>query len=235
MLLVEDVRLDYGGVQALDCVSLEVPNGAITTVVGSNGAGKTSLMKAICGLEKPSSGHVTFEGEPLMGLSPAQIVRRGIVLVPEGRELFPRMSVRDNLVLGASLVESKSTKSESFDRVLGLFPVLERKLSQQARNLSGGEQQMLAFGRALMASPRLLLLDEPSIGLAPLIEEQLMDSVRDVSTQLGVGILLVEQNAMLALESSSHAYVMELGRIVKSAESSELINDPSVIEAYLGG
>jgi branched-chain amino acid transport system ATP-binding protein len=235
MLVVEGLKLDYAGVHALDGVSLEVADGAITTVVGSNGAGKTSLMKAICGLEKPSSGRITFDGDALIGLSPAQIVRKGIVLVPEGRELFPRMTVRDNLMLGASLVNSKSTRTASLERVLGLFPVLERKLSQQARNLSGGEQQMVAFGRALMASPSLLLLDEPSIGLAPMIEEQLMASIRDVSTQLGVSILLVEQNAMLALENSRYAYVMELGRIVRSDESAKLINDPAVVEAYLGG
>jgi branched-chain amino acid transport system ATP-binding protein len=235
MLQIRGVALNYGGVRALDGVSLDVPAQQITTVVGSNGAGKSSLMKAIAGLERPLSGSVTLDGESLLGLSPSTIVARGLALVPEGRELFPRMSVHENLLVGATLVRSAAARRRSMDRVLGLFPVLARKLGAMAGSMSGGEQQMLAFGRALMAEPRILLLDEPSIGLAPIIEEQLMASIREVSRQLGMAVLLVEQNAMLALESSHQAYVLELGRIVRQGPSAELISDPGIIASYLGG
>jgi branched-chain amino acid transport system ATP-binding protein len=235
MLQVRDMALNYGGVRALDGVSLDVPPRQITTVVGSNGAGKSSLMRAIAGLERSSAGTVTLDGESLLGLTPSEIVARGLVLVPEGRELFPRMTVLENLMVGATLVRSSAARRVSMDRVLALFPVLERKLGAMAGSMSGGEQQMLAFGRALMAEPRVLLLDEPSIGLAPIIEEQLMASIREVSLQLGIGILLVEQNAMLALESSSQAYVLELGRVVRQGPSADLINDPGIVASYLGG
>jgi branched-chain amino acid transport system ATP-binding protein len=235
MLHLEGVALSYGGVRALDGVSLDVPPRQITTVVGSNGAGKSSLMKVIAGLERPSAGRVTLEGESLIGLSPSEIVARGLALVPEGRELFPRMSVLENLQVGATLIRNAATRRASMDRVLALFPVLARKRGAMAASLSGGEQQMLAFGRALMAEPRVLLLDEPSIGLAPMLEEQLMASIREVSQQLGMAVLLVEQNAMLALESSHHAYVLELGQVVRQGPSAELINDPAIISSYLGG
>lgn len=235
MLQVRDVALNYGGVRALDGVSLDVPARQITTVVGSNGAGKSSLMKAIAGLEQPSAGTITLDGESLVGLTPSAIVARGLALVPEGRELFPRMTVLENLMVGATLVRSATARRTSMDRVLALFPVLARKLGVMAGSMSGGEQQMLAFGRALMAEPRVLLLDEPSIGLAPIIEEQLMASIREVSEQLGMAVLLVEQNAMLALESSHQAYVLELGRVVTQGASAELIHDPAIIASYLGG
>ena len=235
MLQVRDLALNYGGVRALDGVSLDVPAQQITTVVGSNGAGKSSLMKAIAGLERPSAGRITLEGESLLGLTPSAIVARGLALVPEGRELFPRMSVLENLLVGATLVGSAAARRRSMDRVLALFPVLARKLGAMAGSMSGGEQQMLAFGRALMAEPRVLLLDEPSIGLAPIIEEQLIASIRDVSQDLGMAVLLVEQNAMLALESSQQAYVLELGRVVRQGPSAELIRDPGIVASYLGG
>lgn len=235
MLQVRDVALSYGGVRALDGVSLDVPARQITTVVGSNGAGKSSLMKAISGLERPSSGTITLDGESLLGLTPSEIVARGLALVPEGRELFPRMTVLENLLVGATLVRSAAVRRTNMDRVLELFPVLARKLGAMAGSMSGGEQQMLAFGRALLAEPRALLLDEPSIGLAPIIEDQLMASIREVSETLGVAVLLVEQNAMLALESSHRAYVLELGRVVRHGPSAELIHDPGVISSYLGG
>ena len=235
MLQIRDVALSYGGVRALDGVSLDVPARQITTVVGSNGAGKSSLMKAIAGLERPSAGTILFEGESLLGLNPSEIVARGLALVPEGRELFPRMSVLENLLVGATLVRSAIARRRSMDRVLALFPVLARKLGAMAGSLSGGEQQMLAFGRALMAEPHVLLLDEPSIGLAPIIEEQLMASIREVSQDLGMAVLLVEQNAMLALESSQQAYVLELGRVVRQGPSAALIRDPGIVASYLGG
>ncbi len=235
MLQVRDVALSYGGVRALDGVSLDVPARQITTVVGSNGAGKSSLMKAIAGLERPSAGTITLEGESLLGLTPSEIVARGLALVPEGRELFARMSVLENLMVGATLVRSAAARRSSMERVLALFPVLAQKLGAMAGSMSGGEQQMLAFGRALMAEPRVLLLDEPSIGLAPIIEEQLMASIREVSQHLGMAVLLVEQNAMLALESSHQAYVLELGRVVRQGPSPDLVNDPAIIASYLGG
>ena len=235
MLQIRDVGLSYGGVQALDGVSLDVPEQQITTVVGSNGAGKSSLMKAIAGLERPAAGSILLDGQNLIGLTPSEIVARGLVLVPEGRELFPRMTVLENLMVGATLVRSAASRRSNMDRVLALFPVLERKLGAMAGSMSGGEQQMLAFGRALMAEPRVLLLDEPSIGLAPIIEEQLMASIRGVSKQLGMAVLLVEQNAMLALESSEHGYVLELGRVVQEGPSADLIKDPSIVASYLGG
>lgn len=235
MLEIRDVALNYGGVRALDGVSLDVPAQQITTVVGSNGAGKSSLMKAIAGLERPSAGSILLDGDSLLGLPPSAIVARGLALVPEGRELFPRMSVLENLLVGATLVGSAAARRRSMDRVLALFPVLARKLGAMAGSMSGGEQQMLAFGRALMAEPRVLLLDEPSIGLAPIIEEQLMASIRDVSQDLGMAVLLVEQNAMLALESSQQAYVLELGRVVRQGPSAELIRDPGIVASYLGG
>jgi branched-chain amino acid transport system ATP-binding protein len=235
MLHIRDVALNYGGVRALDGVSLDVPARQVTTVVGSNGAGKSSLMKAIAGLEQPLSGTISLEGESLLGLTPSEIVALGLALVPEGRELFPRMSVLENLMVGATLVRSAAARRNSMDRVLALFPVLARKLDAMAGSMSGGEQQMLAFGRALMAEPRVLLLDEPPIGLAPIIEEQLMASIRDVSQQLGMAVLLVEQNAMLALESSQQAYVLELGLVVRQGPSAVLITDPSIVASYLGG
>lgn len=235
MLEIRDIVLSYGGVRALDGVRIDVPAREITTVVGSNGAGKSSLMKAIVGLERPSAGEITLEGQSLLNLSPSEIVARGLALVPEGRELFPRMSVLENLMVGATLVRDSSAKRDGLDRVVSLFPVLGRKLGAMAGSLSGGEQQMLAFGRALMAQPRVLLLDEPSIGLAPMIEEQLMESIRKVSQQLDMAVLLVEQNAMLALESSQRAYVLELGRVVRQGSSRDLLHDPSIISSYLGG
>lgn len=234
MLKIDNACLDYGAVRALDGVSIEVPFGTVTAVIGSNGAGKSSLMKAIMGLAPMSSGSIALGEKHITGFPPSLVVSCGITLVPEGRELFPRMTVWENLSVGASLVKDRAERARNFERVLAMFPVLERKIGAQARSLSGGEQQMLAFGRALMASPKMLLLDEPSIGLAPMLEEHIMTSVRETVETFGVGVLLVEQNAMLALESSEHAYVMELGRVIKTAPSSDLLADPSIAAAYLG-
>ena len=235
MLRVDGLTLGYGGIRALENASIDVRENTVTTLVGSNGAGKSTLMKGIMGLKPPLAGEVRLDGIRLAGLSTSEIVARGVVLVPEGRELFPKMTVLENLQVGASLGGDEARKKRNLATVTELFPVLGRKLSMAARNLSGGEQQMLAVGRALMASPRFLLLDEPSIGLAPLIEVQLMASIRQVANELGLGVLLVEQNAMLALEHSDWAYVIELGRITKSVASAELMDDPSIVDAYLGG
>jgi branched-chain amino acid transport system ATP-binding protein len=235
MLRVNDVRVRYGAICALESASVTVTPGEVVAVVGSNGAGKTSLMSAIAGIVPVSGGAITLDDVPLSGRSADAIVGLGLALVPEGRELFPRMTVRDTLLLGATRVRDRAEKQTNYRRVTTLFPVLAHKRDTQARRLSGGEQQMLAFGRALMASPRFLLLDEPSIGLAPLIEAQMMASVREIARDLGVGVLLAEQNAMLALEAADRGYVLELGRIARSGSAKRLLSDRRIIESYLGG
>ncbi|UXN57554.1 ABC transporter ATP-binding protein [Phyllobacterium zundukense] len=234
MLEVRNLSVDYSGIKAVDKVSIDVGPGAITALIGSNGAGKTSLLGAISGLIAPSTGTITFNGVDLTATSPAGIVAAGVVQVPEGRELFPRMTIQENLLLGAHLRTDKRAISRDMDRAYELFPVLARKRTLKARQLSGGEQQMLAFARAMMSDPKLYILDEPSIGLAPLIEEHLMRSIVQICKETGAGVLLVEQNAMLALEISTNAYVMELGSITLSGPSSGLLNNPAVAAAYLG-
>ncbi|RWX58130.1 ABC transporter ATP-binding protein, partial [Mesorhizobium sp. M2A.F.Ca.ET.039.01.1.1] len=213
MLEAQNIVVEYGGVRALDELSFSAQIGDVTAIVGSNGAGKTSLMNTICGLIQPVSGEIRLNGERIDGLAPDEIVRRGISLVPEGRELFPRLSVLENLLLGATVRPDPATRRTTLARIYELFPVLANRLNQKAGQLSGGEQQMLAFGRALMSLPKLLLLDEPSIGLAPMVEEQLISAIRDYSLENGIGVLIVEQNAMLALEYAQHAFVVEQGRV----------------------
>ncbi|MDK1494229.1 ABC transporter ATP-binding protein [Sinorhizobium sp. 7-81] len=234
MLEVRNLSVDYSGIKAVDKVSIDVGAGAITALIGSNGAGKTSLLGAISGLITPSTGTITFNGVDLTAANPAAIVAAGVAQVPEGRELFPRMTIQENLLLGAHLRTDKRTISRDMDRAYEIFPVLARKRALKARQLSGGEQQMLAFARAMMSDPKLYVLDEPSIGLAPLIEAHLMQSIVQICKETGAGVLLVEQNAMLALEISTNAYVMELGSITLSGPSSGLINNPAVAAAYLG-
>ncbi|MDX5362390.1 MAG: ABC transporter ATP-binding protein, partial [Alphaproteobacteria bacterium] len=212
VLVVEDLYIAYDGVPAVDGVSLAVERGQITTIVGSNGAGKTTLMKAVAGLLTPSGGRIRFAGEDITGLSADQVVLRGLTLVPEGRRLFPTMSVRDNLMTGAYTRNDEAGVRSDFEKVLGYFPILEERLEQPARSLSGGQQQMLAVGRALMAAPKLLMLDEPSIGLAPTVVETIAEIIRTISAN-GVEILLVEQNAHMALELAEKAYVLENGEI----------------------
>jgi len=235
MLRVDDVCLDYGAIRALDGVNLAVAPGEVVAVVGSNGAGKTSLMSAITGLAPILKGAIALDDMPVAGRSASAIVSLGIALVPEGRELFPRMTVFETLLLGATRLRDRAERQTNINRVTTLFPVLARKRNAQARSLSGGEQQMLAFGRALMSSPRFLLLDEPSIGLAPLIEAQMMASVREIARDLGVGVLLAEQNAMLALEAADRAYVLELGRVAEEGSARELLENQRIVEYYLGG
>lgn len=234
MLEIEQLGVEFDGANALDNVSITVPLGEITAVIGRNGAGKSTLLKALAGLVTPSRGRFSFAGQELTGMSPSAIVRAGLALVPEGRELFPRMSVMDNLAVGATTVRDPQLRRRNLDRIFALFPVLAKKKDAQAARLSGGEQQMLACGRALMASPRMLLLDEPSIGLAPRVEADLMAAVSLYTRDAGVGVLLVEQNARLALEISSRAYVMELGTVVLAGASADLIGDPAVTASYLG-
>lgn len=233
ILSIHDLFVSYSGVPALEGVSLSVKQGQITTIVGANGAGKTTLMKAIAGLLTPSKGKIEFHGQDITGLSPAQTVSSGLTLVPEGRRLFPTMNIRDNLMSGAYVREDKKAIQADFETVLEYFPVLKDRMHMPANSLSGGQQQMLAVGRALMASPKLLMLDEPSIGLAPTIVDTIANIIRTVSEN-GVEVLLVEQNAHMALELADEAYVLENGQITLHGKGQELIQNDKVREAYLG-
>lgn len=233
ILSVDGLCVSYHGVPALQDVSLSIERGAITTIVGSNGAGKTTLMKAIAGLLVPERGRVRLYGEDIGGRSPAATVRAGVTLVPEGRRLFAQMSVRDNLMAGAYVRTDRAAIEADLETVLGYFPVLRERLRAPARALSGGQQQMLAVGRALMAAPRLVMLDEPTIGLAPAVVDTISEIIETISRN-GVEVLLVEQNAHMALELAARAYVMENGRIVLTGSGRELMDTDLVREAYLG-
>ena len=232
MLEVRDLCVSYGGMPALKGVSLTVAAGEIVALLGNNGAGKTTTLKTVSGLLVPRAGEVLLDGEPLRGTPPHLIVRKGIAHVPEGRHVFNRLTVRENLEMGA-YARSDPRVAADLDRVLALFPRLRERRRQTAGTLSGGEQQMLAIGRALMASPRLLLLDEPSMGLAPLLVEQIFETVQSINRQ-GTTILLVEQNAALALEVAKRAYVLETGSIVLSGAAADLVRNEDVRRAYLG-
>jgi len=231
LLELEDVEAHYGAVQALHGVSLSVGQREVVAVLGANGAGKTTVLRAVSGLV-PNSGQVRFAGERLTGASPERVARAGIAHVPEGRGLFNDLSVYDNLRLGAYL--QRDGFDEGYERVRAHFPWLERRRDQQAGTLSGGEQQMLAVARALMARPKLLLLDEPSLGLAPLIVREIFRIIGDLNEEEGLAVLVVEQNAKLALRSSSRAYVLEVGRVALEGPSLELAENESVRKAYLG-
>ncbi|MDH7810054.1 MULTISPECIES: ABC transporter ATP-binding protein [unclassified Rhizobium] len=234
MLEVEDLHVSYDGNIAVDGFSFLAKSSTVTTIIGSNGAGKTTLLKCISGLLPARSGRVRLNGEDILRLPTAQIVRLGICMVPEGRLLFPRMSVLDNLLVGSHLRNDKAGIAKDLERIYHYFPVLKKKAGAFARNLSGGEQQMVAFGRALMASPKVLLLDEPSIGLAPLVERQLMKTVGQLAIDAGITVVLVEQNASLALSVSNYGYVLELGSNVFEGSVDALLSSPRVREAYLG-
>ena len=234
MLKLDTVSTHYGAVQALDSVSLDVKKGEIATLIGANGAGKTTLMMTICGTPQASSGHVFFEGEDITHLPTNEIVRRGIALVPEGRRIFPRMTVEENLQLGGLVADPRYFKSD-LERVLTLFPRLRERLQQRGGTLSGGEQQMLAIGRALMSRPKLLLLDEPSLGLAPLIIKHIFATLKDISTKEGITIFLVEQNAHIALRFADRGYVLVNGKVMLSGTGSELLANPEIRAAYLEG
>jgi branched-chain amino acid transport system ATP-binding protein len=235
MLQVSDLHVCYGAITALDGVSFTVPTGAIVTLVGGNGAGKTTTLRAISGLLRPRGGKISFLGEDISALPPHAIVARGLGHVPEGRMVFANLTVAENLAMGAWLVRDRVASARRHDHVLKLFPRLAERLRQTAGTLSGGEQQMLAIGRALMGGPRFLMLDEPSLGLAPRLVGELFEKITEINRTDGVTILLVEQNARLALAVSSHAYVLECGRIVMSGRSAELAVDPRLKAAYLGG
>ena len=234
MLKLKDIHSHYGQIHALQGVSLKVQEGSIACLIGANGAGKSTTLMSISGIQRITSGEVEFEGKPINGLPPEDIVRRGIVQVPEGRRIFPLLTVEENLSLGAYLRRDKGEVAKSLERACSLFPILEERRKQVGGTLSGGEQQMLAIARALMSTPRLLLLDEPSLGLAPLIVEHIMGIIRQIREQQGVTILLVEQNAQAALELADYGYVIETGQVVLEDRAEALLENPKVREAYLG-
>jgi branched-chain amino acid transport system ATP-binding protein len=234
LLSVRNVETWYGPVSAIRGVSLDVPEGRIVAVLGANGAGKTTLLKTIAGVVDPFKGSIEFAGQPIHGLDPDEVARRGVVLVPEGRQVFPFLSVQDNLAMGAFARRDKSTLRSDLERVYGWFPRLRERITQQAGLLSGGEQQMLAIGRALMAQPRLLLLDEPSLGLSPLLTKEIFGIVRRINAETGTTVLVVEQNAAIALQTADDGYVLELGRVVLAGTCAELSEKQDVRDFYLG-
>ncbi len=233
MLRVETLDVAYGDTQVLWDVSLEVGDGEVVALLGSNGAGKSTLLGTISGLLAPRRGRIIYDGDDISGMSPEKLVRRGISHVPQGRRLFAGLTVEQNLRLGAYLRDDGLAIAEDLDRVVTLFPVLRERFRQYAGSLSGGEQQMCAIGRALMARPRLLLIDELSLGLAPAVVDSLWPALREVN-QSGTSILLVEQDVQLALENSSRGYVLETGRLVLAGPSTDLLNDARIVSAYLG-
>lgn len=234
MLQVENITVYYGNIQAIKGVTLDIQEGEIVTLIGANGAGKSTLLKTVSGLLKPKEGQILYEGKPIGGKAAQAIVKQGISHVPEGRRIFANMTVEENLQLGAYLRRDRAGIKKDMEQVYELFPRLLERLKQQAGTLSGGEQQMLAMGRALMAKPKLLLLDEPSMGLAPLLVKTIFRIIEEIKAT-GTTILLVEQNAHLALSIADRAYVMETGRIVLSGTANELNESEQVKMAYLGG
>ena len=233
MLKIEDLHVHYGGIQALRGISLEVPDGKIVTLIGANGAGKSTTLRTITGLVKASSGSIQWNGQELLGKSIDKIVSSGIAMSPEGRRVFPDLTVLENLKIGAYLRTGKPEIAKDIQWVYSLFPRLQERSWQLAGTLSGGEQQMLAVGRALMSRPKLLLLDEPSLGLAPLVVQDIFTIIREINRQ-GVTVLLIEQNANMALKIADLAYVLETGRITLSGTGAELLANEKVKEAYLG-
>ncbi len=233
MLELRDIRVNYGAAPALWGVSLTVQTGELVCVVGPNGAGKSTLINAISGLHKASSGTLRFNGDDISALPSHRFCERGIAIVPEGRRLFTGMTVLENLELGSFIASAKALRKQSLAQVVELFPALKAKLAQPAGSLSGGQQQMVAIGRALMARPKLLLLDEPSLGLAPVIVQEMFKAIRNINAQ-GTSVLLVEQNVAMAMQLASRAYVMEEGRIVAEGEAGELLSRPEIKKAYLG-
>lgn len=231
ILKIEDLQVNYGGIEAVKGISFDVQEGQIVTLIGSNGAGKSSTLRTISGLVKPSGGKITFRGEDITGKAPTQIVTQGVTLVPEGRRIFPDMTVLENLKIGAYL--RKDDLSEDLEWVYSLFPRLKERSWQAGGTLSGGEQQMLAMGRAIMSAPKLIVMDEPSMGLSPVLVQEVF-SIIGTMHELGITILLVEQNAKMALAIADRAYVLENGRITMSGSAHDLLHDDKVRKAYLG-
>jgi len=235
MLTVNNLSVAYGAIKAVNGISFEIPRGAIVTLIGGNGAGKTTTLQTISGLIRPAAGTILFNGENITRLPPHAIVSRGLCQVPEGRMVFANLSVAENLGLGSYLHRDPEGISRTLHYVFEIFPRLKERIKQTAGTLSGGEQQMLAIGRALMSRPKFLMLDEPSLGIAPRLVTKIFEKIVEINREQGITILLVEQNAHLALEISSHAYVFETGQIAVSGKSSDLRDDPRLKAAYLGG
>ena len=233
MLTIENISVNYGAIEALTDISMRVERGEVVTLIGANGAGKTTTLRTITGLLEPTEGRILFEGEEIQGVPTHKLVARGISMSPEGRGVFANLSVRENLQMGAYLRKDRARIAEDIEHAFKMFPRLKERESQKAGTLSGGEQQMLAMSRALMSSPRLLLLDEPSLGLAPLVVHTIFEAIDEIRSK-GTTILLVEQNAHAALNHSDRAYVLETGKIVMEGPSKELAADPRIKEAYLG-
>ncbi|GGI53427.1 ABC transporter ATP-binding protein [Oxalicibacterium solurbis] len=235
LLQIAGLKVAYGGIQAVKGIDLDVHEGELIALIGANGAGKTTTLKAVTGTLPGSrvEGHVEYDGRPIKGLHSFQLVERGMAMVPEGRGVFTRMSIHENLLMGAYTRNDKAGIAADVDRWFDIFPRLKERAAQMAGTLSGGEQQMLAMARALMSHPKLLLLDEPSMGLAPIMVERIFEVIRDVASQ-GVTILLVEQNAKLALQAADRAYVMESGLVTMQGDAQQMLDDPRVKEAYLG-
>lgn len=235
LLQIAGLKVAYGGIQAVKGIDLDVHEGELIALIGANGAGKTTTLKAVTGTLPGSrvEGHIEYDGKPIKGLHSFALVERGMAMVPEGRGVFTRMSIHENLLMGAYTRNDKAGIAADVDKWFGIFPRLKERAAQMAGTLSGGEQQMLAMARALMSHPKLLLLDEPSMGLAPIMVERIFEVVRDVAAQ-GVTILLVEQNAKLALQAADRAYVMESGLLTMQGDAQQMLDDPRVKEAYLG-
>ncbi|WP_172385455.1 ABC transporter ATP-binding protein [Streptomyces sp. MNP-20] len=233
LLEVEDLRVAYGKIEAVKGISFTVEAGQVVTLIGTNGAGKTTTLRTLSGLLKPSAGKINFDGQPLHGIPAHKIVALGLAHSPEGRHIFPRLTIVENLLLGAYLRDDKEGIDKDIQRAYELFPILGERRKQAAGTLSGGEQQMLAMGRALMSRPKLLMLDEPSMGLSPIMMQKIMQTISELKAQ-GTTILLVEQNAQAALSLADHGHVMEVGRIALSGTGRDLLHDESVRKAYLG-
>jgi branched-chain amino acid transport system ATP-binding protein len=233
-LNISDLTVHHGAICAVNQVSFDVPTGKLAAIIGSNGAGKTTLLRTISGLNKPTSGQINWMGESVTGVKAEKLVRRGISHVSEGKSVVPELSVRENLLLGAIWRRDKKEAKQSLEEVISIFPRLGERIEQRSDTLSGGERQMLAIGRAIMAKPKLLLLDEPSLGLAPLVVEQIFQSIRDLAKTMNLTVLLVEQNAMGALKIADIGIVLNLGKVVAANQAQSLIDDPAVRAAYLG-
>jgi branched-chain amino acid transport system ATP-binding protein len=233
MLRIENLQVNYGGIQALRGITLEVPDGKIVTLIGANGAGKSTTIRTISGIVKPVGGRIVFDDQDLIGVEPHNVVERGVVMTPEGRHVFSDMSVMENLQLGAHIRTDADGVAKDIEGVFKLFPRLQERRKQMAGTLSGGEQQMLAVGRAMMSNPKILMMDEPSLGLAPILVEKIFDIIRKIHDE-GKTILLVEQNAHAALEVADYAYILETGQIVLEGPGAELARNDAVRKSYLG-
>ena len=233
MLKIKGLQVNYGGIQAVKGVDMEVQQGELVTLIGANGAGKTTTMKAITGLKPYSAGDIEYDGKSIKGVPSHELLKRGLAMVPEGRGIFARMSIIENMQMGAYLRNDKEQIKKDVDRMFGFFPRLKERATQLAGTLSGGEQQMLAMARAILSKPKLLLLDEPSMGLSPIMVEKIFEVVRTISKG-GITVLLVEQNARLALQAADRGYVMDSGTVTMSGDAKQMLDDPKVRAAYLG-